>query len=1849
MEIEPWNLIDTYFRENKHYLTKHHIDSYNDFIINKIPQTFKQYNPQIIYKEYNEEDDNYKYEIHIYYGGKNSDKIYIGKPVLYTENDVTDNKRLMYPNEARLRNLSYSSHIFCDIEVDYVIRNPDETIKNITYEKVNIGKIPIMLQSKLCVLNDANFHTKKHMGECPYDQGGYFVVEGQEKVIVSHERKAENKLYILESNDGPIKYSAQIKSIPESDFKYARTTHVNLMSKDDTIMVKLACLTKPVPLFVLFRALGIESDKEILKFILYKLDDEKSKLFFNLLTPSIHNTGPILNQEMAITYLSTYTHGGSISHAIDVITTDLFPHVGEEFINKAYYLGYVVHKLLNVSQGIDQPTDRDNFIYKRVDLSGFLLAALFRENYRQFQRDTGIAIDTEYRFNTNEYQDLEFSNIINVSNIKKIFRGEVIENAFLKSFKIGTILNKVGLIQALNRLNNLNAISHLRRLNTPTQSGSGAAQAVQVSQRKLHNTQYGIICPTHSPDGGNIGIKKHFTLTTHITFGCSSKPIQKCLRDFGMIFLDEVTHEALFSLTKIFVNGNWVGVHSNPKNLVNILKLLRRNSIINVFTSISWNIRDMEVIISTDGGRCCRPLFSVEDNKLLFTEEDNENLISRKIGWIDLCGGKQSDFKTIEELQFYCDYDIDTKEKSFSDLKKTQGCLDFIDVEESSFNLIAMNQKDLEIKLNKYSLCEIHPCLMFGAIGSTIPFTNKNQLPRNVYGAGQSKQAVSIYISNFRNRYDTSSHILYYPEKPLIRPRMSKYIFSDKLPTGINAIVAIASHTGYNQEDSIIFNKSSLQRGLFRSCKFSIYDSKEMHDKDTNAEHIFYNPDLMDNQYLKTRKDYNYNNLDEIGIIKEKTIVKDNDVLISKYTKHNRFDLSDDSVVVKDSGNGVVDKVFCDFSNTNQDRICRVRISAERVPMIGDKFASRHGQKGVIGLVLPQEGMPFTKNGIVPDLIINPHAIPSRMTIGQITECLMGKVCTTLGIYGDGTPFSPDINDDLGNVLVEQCGMNRYGDETLYSGIMGEQIQSKIFIGPTYYQRLKHMVKDKINSREKGKVTLKTRQPPSGRAIGGGLRIGEMERDAILAHGCMGFLKETMMERSDAYNYHISENTGLTSIANPKTNTFLCPTIDGPLRFDDSEQLNILNNESKATICNINVPYNTKMLIQECEAMGIGMRLITEPKKTHQKLDLSYVDFKPQMVNKEFMVSSTKFDPSQPSDIKKLKKDDYVKITKRKSPYFEATGKIEEQIRKNTFKINFEGAYAGKTAIFIEKFLEKTEEPTRYGSYTGYRNDRYGAPGYGSYGGPGYGSYGGPGYGYTPTSPKYAPTSPKYVPTSPGYAPTSPTYTPHSPTYTPHSPTYTPHSPNYTPHSPTFPPPPSPTYAPTSPPYFPTSPTYAPNSPGYSPPKIINLTRESLDESFGFSVEEGKYGNYSIVNITKPENFPNVNEGDYIDSIDNIYLYTLSLKEIHKKINESLTLSIEVSNHYSPQSPSYAPHSPSYGPNSPSYGPKTPDGPRTPEGVTLTTENITFTRKSLKEPFGFDIRTFLDTHSIENIQNPEDFPNVKNGDRIEKVNGISITDLPIEQVEKMINSKLTVDLEIMIVNEKSSVTSVEPQVFDFSQNTLDKKIVHLRNIEGYDKDSLADLATSVIDDEYDILPNDIVFSDDNSEAWIEYKTHGDADYCNNRFNRMSGTGSKSIVSEVVSKFPDTVKRGISQIVSIPKHEVSSTGVSKPETNKSDLYKYFVKGETQSATFDKPPNNNLEGGGLQIPITEPNNIDVDKEPEDVDLNNIEIDVDNNDTTINLDLETDLNNEIDLDKELESVDEIDIELDNEINFD
>jgi hypothetical protein len=562
-------------------------------------------------------------------------------------------------------------------------------------------------------------------------------------------------------------------------------------------------------------------------------------------------------------------------------------------------------------------------------------------------------------------------------------------------------------------------------------------------------------------------------------------------------------------------------------------------------------------------------------------------------------------------------YDAHDLYSGYTDLEKlldmfqeNKGIIDYIDTSEEESALIATRPDQL--KDNKYyTHSEIDPSLMFGVMGNSIIYPEANQLPRDVFSCGQSKQAVSVYHSNYQMRLDKMGVILNYGQTPLIKSRYLEYINNEEQPYGVNAIVAIMSYTGYNVEDAILISEGAIKRGLFRTTYYTTYETREESARvsggTTNS--FFSNIESKPN-VSRLKEGFDYSKLDDNGLVKENTEINEKVVLIGQVTttSDNRGDYSDNSKTTKKGQLGFVDKSFISEGEEGF-RIAKVRIREERMPAIGDKMASRAGQKGTLGLIIPEEDMPFTADGVRPDLIINPHAIPSRMTIGQLVECLLGKACTMYGGYGDCTAYATKgANYNTYGAMLTRMGYHNSGNQILYSGYTGEQIFSEIFIGPTYYMRLKHMVKDKINYRATGKRSALTRQTNQGRANDGGLRLGEMERDGIMAHGMSGFLNESYMVRGDQYYMAVCNKTGAIAVYNPERNLFLSPFADGPLVFStskDGDQVLDAFSLYGRSFSMLRIPYALKLLIQELQVMNIQMRIITED-NIDQLLNLSY-------------------------------------------------------------------------------------------------------------------------------------------------------------------------------------------------------------------------------------------------------------------------------------------------------------------------------------------------------------------------------------------------------------------------------------------------------------------------------------------------------------------------------------------------------------------------------------------------------------------------------------------------------------------
>ena len=1213
-EKQTWNIIDSYFQDNPNHLVRHHLDSYNDFFDNEIKQILKEKNPINIIKEEDKDTKEFNLTAKMYFGGKNGDKIYYGKPIIYDENDRT---HFMYPNEARLRNMTYGVTIHIDVEVEFRMKNDDGSFneQTVSFSKLYLGKFPIMIQSNLCVLKGLDSNVRFNLGECRNDYGGYFIIDGKEKVIVSQEKFADNMLYIRDKVNNLYSHSAEIRSVSEDASKPTRKFSVSVVApsanlENEQIVVTIPNVRKPVPLFIVMRALGIISDKEIIQTCLLDLDDYRS--YVELFRPSVYDAGSIYTQEEALKYMATFTKGKTVSHIMEILMNYFLPHIGElNFKEKALFLGLMVKKLLRVFTKEDQATDRDSYKFKRIETTGNLMSQLFKEYYNLQQIHIFKKIDKEYYYHQGTYQK-DFISLF-TNNMDEYFREHILEQGFRKGFKgnwgAQEHTKRLGLVQDLNRLSYNSFISHLRKINLPFDSN-----AKVVGPRLCHTTQWGLLDPVDTPDGGNVGLHNHLSISAQITNGCSGYPFIDILRKLKMKFLEECELQYMALHTKVFINGAWVGSLETPEIVLETLKTYRRNGIIPIFTSLSWNIQDNEFYISTDGGRLCRPLFFLEKNVPSFMRDSTieDKLSSKEYKWSDLLLGFYEKQKkiNIKKCVIYKPEEVYNFETNLPNLKKSAGIIEFIDTMEGETALIAMNLKAID-KIKKTHL-EIHPSLIFGVMGNQIVYPENNQLPRNLFSCGQSKQGVSMYSTNYQNRIDKMGVILNYGQTPLIKSRYLKYINKEEHPYGENAIVAIMSYSGYNVEDAVLINEGSLKRGFFRTTYFNNYETYE--ESSTVAGNMvdskFVN--VENNDVIGTKPGYDYSYLDEHGLIKEGTHLNDKIIIIGKGISNvdEPDTLIDSSVAPKKGQLGVVDKSFL-TEGEEGFRLAKVRIREERIPTYGDKVCSRCGQKGTIGNIIPEADMPYTSNGIRPDIIINPHALPSRMTIGQLIECLVGKACVNYGSYGDCTAFvnkGPSY-EKFGSMLTN-VGYHSSGNEILYNGMTGEQLETEIFIGPTYYMRLKHMVKDKINYRARGPRTQLTRQTVHGRAKDGGLRVGEMERDSIIAHGMSSFLQESMMVRGDDFYMAVCNKTGSIAIYNESRNLFLSPMADGPIKFVGNleDGLNIQNiSKYGRDFSIVRVPYAFKLLLQEIKTMNVVMRIITED-NVDQMTNLSYTD-----------------------------------------------------------------------------------------------------------------------------------------------------------------------------------------------------------------------------------------------------------------------------------------------------------------------------------------------------------------------------------------------------------------------------------------------------------------------------------------------------------------------------------------------------------------------------------------------------------------------------------------------------------------
>lgn len=1043
------------------------------------------------------------------------------------------------PADARIRDLSYNAAIHCDIQETFVDEKgePEVTV----HRRVMIGRVPIMLRSNRCNLSGKSEEEQIKMGECPNDPGGYFIIKGKERVLVGQIRAVYNKVFVLKQKptEKAYKYNAEVRSMSD-ETGHSVLLQAKLGRDDRTLVFSLPYIKEVIPVGIVFKAMGYLEDQEIIDLI--GLDVVPARKYMRIIK---RDSFAIKTQNEALEYIGQYamhtiSKESNRKYAWQVVETELLPHLGisSSIKEKACFIGNMVNKLLSTSIGIRSQDDRDSYVNRRIEVSGILLYDLFRTLFKRYVSELKTKLEKR-----KQRPDV----LSTISRMKGIItkglqlgftsgNWGVYKNAYVKT----------GVSQILDRMTWAATLSHLHRLNLPI-----GKEGKNMAIRQIHSTQFGIICPAETPEGKSTGIALNTAITVKVSKKIHPIIIKEIIEECtDIVSVDELKLNQIKNSTRVFLNGGIVGMTQDADEVVDFVRRTRKYGRLDEEVSVAYDPIDEDIHIYCDEGRFLRPLLTMKDNNLLIK------------------AGKRYSWKKL--------------------LKKNY--IEYIDCSEAESSVIAMYPSDMKIQHSDY--CEIHPVVMLGVIAAMIPFPDHSQSPRNCYQANMGKQALGIPVLSYQQRADTLLYVLHYPQRPLVSTKVANMMGYNEMPSGINAIVAIAAYSGFNQEDSVMFNKSAVDRGLFVITQYKNTEECEKKGDSYSTEVICMpppasDPGIKEGQpgYFK-RKHANYSMLDENGIIRKGMVVKKGDVLVGKIiikcSKTGEETKTDVSKITQDEEEGKVDRVYVNITPDGY-KLVKIVIRNVKIPTVGDKFASRSAQKGTVGMMYSQEDMPFTAEGIVPDIIINPHCIPSRMTVNQLLECVLGKVSALSGEYGDASPFTKDsvnvadkVCEKLNKLGFEREGAayNRYGWETMYNGFTGEPMEAKIFIGPTYYQRLKHMVDNKMHARATGRITSLTRQPLEGRSRDGGLRFGEMERDCMIAHGTSAFIQERLCKVSDPFSVPVCMN--------PK-----CGMITA-----SPDQCHACDNDHIETTT---LPYAAKLLVQELNAMGIKM--VIHPKE----------------------------------------------------------------------------------------------------------------------------------------------------------------------------------------------------------------------------------------------------------------------------------------------------------------------------------------------------------------------------------------------------------------------------------------------------------------------------------------------------------------------------------------------------------------------------------------------------------------------------------------------------------------------------
>ena len=1103
-----WSIIqDILTREG---IARQHLNSFDEFLENGLQAIIDETNIIEI------ENAEYPYKIQL-------GKIKLKEPrIMELDGSITR----INPAEARLRNVSYVAPFY--IEASVV-----EDGKILETKPIHIGDIPIMVKSTGCLLRNFSEQKLIEQGEDSNDPGGYFIINGSERVIVGLEDLSYNKIIADEERVGGKKvFKAKVYS---SIVGYR--AKLELILKDDGLVVaKIPGSPVDIPVVILIRALGLESDKDIADTV--SLVDRVQ----DRLESSFEKTDVTTSKD-AIVYISKRIAPGmleefQIKRAETLLDWGLLPHLGklpEHRKEKAQFLGEAICKLLEVQLGWIETDDKDHYGNKVIKFAGQMLADLFRTAFRNLVRDM-------------KYQLERSGQKRGINAVAAAIRPGIISDKLNNAIATGNWgRGRVGVTQLLDRTNYLSTISHLRRVQSPLSRTQPNFEA-----RDLHSTHFGRICPSETPEGSNCGLVKNLALSAIISVSAPSEEIIEKLFDSQVIHFSEVKSDVKKLGTKIFVDGKLIGYHTDGEKLVENLREMRRTSRIHEHIGISLHQPEepeatKRLYVNCNAGRVLRPLIIIKDGKSSLTVELLDKISKKLISWIDLI---------------------------------KMGVIELVDANEEENCYITFDDKQTK----KFTHLEIYPSSILGAGASIIPYPEHNQSPRNTYESAMAKQSLGFSSPMMNTSTYVRQHLMLYPQTPIVTTQAMGLLGLEKRPAGQNCVVAVLPFDGYNIEDAIVLSKATVDRGIGRTFFYRIYES-EAKQYPGGMRDNFEIPNSEENiRGYKGEKSYRL--LEEDGIIASESSVTGGDILIGKTSpprfmeEFREFEVQgpyrrDTSVALRPSETGVVDTIVMTQSNEG-GKMFKVRIRDMRVPEIGDKFASRHGQKGVLGILAKNEDLPYTSDGMTPDVLINPHAFPSRMTVGMMLESITGKAAALRGKKFDGSAF---VGEKLSEVreIMESSGFKYSGKEKMYDGRTGKPFPVDVFIGVVYYQKLHHMVADKIHARARGQVQMLTKQPTEGRARGGGLRFGEMERDCIIAYGASMILKDRLLDESDKTSIFICERCGLLAYHDVKQRRYICRVCG-----------------DKAEISSVSVAYAFKLLLQEMQSLNIAPRLLVK-------------------------------------------------------------------------------------------------------------------------------------------------------------------------------------------------------------------------------------------------------------------------------------------------------------------------------------------------------------------------------------------------------------------------------------------------------------------------------------------------------------------------------------------------------------------------------------------------------------------------------------------------------------------------------